>query len=107
MWCVDVYACLVLWLLGFGLVAPACYFVSGGFVWFDVVVVLFVCGCWVVSLFCGISEFYYLFWVSVFGAWFIVVGLGMMILFWFGDYWLFVVAWYWCWLGCFLVAGGL
>lgn len=96
------YGCLVLgwWRLPVTLRVVVLF----GLIW---VVVLFVCGCWVVSLFCGISEFYYLFWVSVFGAWFIVVGLGMMILFWFGDYWLFVVAWYWCWLGCFLVAGGL
>lgn len=96
------YGCLVLgwWRLPVTLRAVVLF----GLMW---VVVLFVCGCWVVSLFCGISEFYYLFWVSVFGAWFIVVGLGMMILFWFGDYWLFVVAWYWCWLGCFLGASGL
>lgn len=96
------YGCLVLgwWCLPITLRVVVLF----GLMW---VVVLFVCGCWVVSWFCGISEFYYLFWVSVFGAWFIVVGLGMMVLFWFGDYWLFVVAWYWCWLGCFLVAGGL
>lgn len=96
------YGCLVLgW---WRLPVTLCVVVLFGLMW---VVVLFVCGCWVVSLFCGISGFYYLFWVSVFGAWFTVVGLGMVILFWFGDYWLFVVAWYWCWLGCFLVAGGL